>query len=133
MGTVHTATASDAHLPSRTCARMVSGRRVQRGPMDARSRSVKTMRPIAIDYPKQTVGRTGNLRTDKVTTTQNTTARRIGWVESNVLSNTFNNSLVKWCPSFLMCRKRESSRFDFSSVSKCRLSVESSRTDRKRL
>lgn len=53
------------------------------------------MKPIAIDYLKQTVGRTGNWRTGRVTTTQNTTARRIGWVESNVLSNTFNNSLVK--------------------------------------
>ena len=53
------------------------------------------MKPLAIDYLKQTVGRTGILRADKIKTTQNTTARRIGWVESNVLSNTFNNSPVK--------------------------------------
>ena len=53
------------------------------------------MKPLAIGYLKQTVGCTGNLRTDKIKTTQNTTARRIGWAESNVLSNTFNNSRVK--------------------------------------
>ena len=64
---------------------------------------------------------------------QNTTARRIGWVESNVLSNSFSNSRVKWCPSFLISRKRSSSRFDLSSVSKCFRFAGSPKISRKRL
>ena len=39
---------------SRTCTHITSGRRAQRGSMGARSRSMKTMKPIAIDYLKQT-------------------------------------------------------------------------------
>ena len=74
-------------------------------------------------------------RTDSRSTAmdQNTTARRIGWVESNVLSNSFSNSRVKWCPSFLISRKRSSSRFDLSSVSRCFRFAGSPKNSRKRL
>ena len=46
--------------------------------VDERDGTAQTMKPLVTGYLKQTVGRTGNLRTDKIKTTQNTTARRIG-------------------------------------------------------